>query len=519
MPPGGSNFPEDASYQPCALDRRPTRRLAPFPPAPRYSISANNSFLLVVSAHGTVDQERTRGYSRSADTVFYREALETIRRWRFDPGIRAGRAVRSAYEIQFVTDDRVDTLPARIEWQYREGSNVDTVRGTWVREAPLPPFAPAQADSIQTALLRHLVRMHVVIPTRGRLHCLVVPSEDSLAHTRQVELAARAVPALARTLMPYGCERMPGTIRVSLPRIHHTENGRAVIYPSGDFLANRPPDFTGKTWRSWKGRCILELRAAGVGVEAIECDISPASSADEVYAARGNENRWPASADYRDGDSVRVTVFATTTDAFGIDTLRTVVRGLRRLDVNSVRDSHPPCGSWAAYSSETGDLHIVQGDPTSNSLYITAVSNRVPPVPRDSTMRCGPQEPRTTEFAAFFLGGIGDTPTKPITLCFSRCARSYVLDPAGHTLAERPHVVFRMSDLRADTRMGPYLRIRLVLEPAPSAVLPLVVFRSGNRPPTSGWIARRAGPNMWDFTGLRESGGDDEIHVYLIVTR
>jgi hypothetical protein len=516
LPPGFGNFPEDASYQRCALDRRPTLRPAPFPPAPRYDVSANSSFLIVINADGTVDQERTRGYSRSADTVFYREALETIRRWRFDPGIRAGTPVRSAYEIQFTTDDRVDTLPARIEWQYREGTDVDTVRGTWVREAPLPPFGQEQSDSIHAALLRHLVRMQVLIPTQGRRYCFVLPGEDSLAHTRRLELTARTVPALARTLMPYGCERTPGTIRVMLPRVYQTENGRAVISPSGDFLANWPRGFAGKSWRAWKGRCVLELRAVGVGVGTPECEVTPAFSADEPFTER--ENAWPVSADYHDGDSVRVTVFATTTDAVGIDTLRTVVRDLRHLDAYSIRDPNLPCGGWAAYSSERGS-YIVLGDPTSNSLNITAVSNRVPPVPRNSTMRCGAQEPRTDAFTAFLLGDLGDRPTRPITLCFSRCARTYVLDPARHTVAERSHIVFRTSDLRAETRTGAALSFRLVLEPAPSSVLPLVVFRSGNQPPTLAWIAKRAGPNVWDYTVRSESEPDDEIHVYLIVTR
>jgi hypothetical protein len=301
-----------------------------------------------------------------------------------------------------------------------------------------------------------------------------------------------------------------------LPRVYQTENGRAVISPSGDFLANWPRGFAGKSWRAWKGRCVLELRAVGVGVGTPECEVTPAFSADEPFTER--ENAWPVSADYHDGDSVRVTVFATTTDAVGIDTLRTVVRDLRHLDAYSIRDPNLPCGGWAAYSSERGS-YIVLGDPTSNSLNITAVSNRVPPVPRNSTMRCGAQEPRTDAFTAFLLGDLGDRPTRPITLCFSRCARTYVLDPARHTVAERSHIVFRTSDLRAETRTGAALSFRLVLEPAPSSVLPLVVFRSGNQPPTLAWIAKRAGPNVWDYTVMRESEPDDEIHVYLIVTR
>jgi hypothetical protein len=123
------------------------------------------------------------------------------------------------------------------------------------------------------------------------------------------------------------------------------------------------------------------------------------------------------------------------------------------------------------------------------------------------------------DFTAFLLGGVGDQAQQPITLCFSRCARSYVLDPSRHTIAQGAHIVFRTADLRADTRMGAYLSFRIMLAPAPSAVLPLVVFRSGKKWPTSAWIGKRAGPNAWDYTVLRETEVDDEVHVYLIVIR
>jgi hypothetical protein len=519
LPPGGSNFPEDASYRRCALDRRPTRITTPPPPAPRYGFNANSSFLVVVSADGTVDQERTRGYSRGTDTIYYRQALETIKRWRFEPGMRQGKPVRSAFEVQFSSDSRVDTLPARLEWQYREGAEIDTMQATWLPEAPLPPFAPDQADSIQAALLRHLVRMQVIIPNRDKLYCLLPEGRDSAAHARQIRLAARAIPALARTLMPYGCERMPGTVRVVLPQIFRTENGRAVVYPSGDFLPNWPPGFTGRSWRAWRARCVLELRGVGADVAAADCDVSPTTPRDDRYAAYDSERRWPVTADYRDGDSVRITVFATTTDAFLTDTLKTVVRSLPRLDDYSVRDAHPPCGGWSMHTTETAELYVVSGDPTSNSMHITRASTRIPPVPRDTAMRCGPQEPRMKEFAAFLLGDLGGTATKPLTLCFSRCARPYVLDPARHTMAERAQVVFRPSELRADTRLGDYLMFRIVVEPTPASMLPLVVVQSGNKPPTLAWIGRRAGPNSWDYTVLRETQADDEVRIYLIVTR
>ena len=65
--------------------------------------------------------------------------------------------------------------------------------------------------------------------------------------------------------------------------------------------------------------------------------------------------------------------------------------------------------------------------------------------------------------------------------------------------------------------MGEYLQLRIVLDPAPPNMVPLILIRSENRWPTLGWIAKRAGPNIWDYNVFRDSVDDDEVHVYLIV--
>src|SRR5688500_15607914 len=164
LPVGFSDFPQDASYRRCALDRMPVRRETPMPPPPRFAINAVASYLVIVNADGTVDRDRTRGMTRGVDTVFYREALETIRRWRFEPGRRGGKPVRSAFAIELMSDSRVDTIPSRLEWEYRAGPVSDTLLGRWVREAPLPAFTQSQLDSVHVAMVRRLVRMQVVLP-------------------------------------------------------------------------------------------------------------------------------------------------------------------------------------------------------------------------------------------------------------------------------------------------------------------------------------------------------------------
>ena len=520
MPVGGSDFPQDASYRRCALDRLPVRRETPPPPPPRWGPDGTSSYLVVVSADGTVDPDRTRGMTRGVDTVFYRRALETIRRWRFEPGVRDGKPVRSAFAIEIMSDSRIDTIPSRLEWEYREGPVSDTLLGRWVREVPLPAFIQSQVDSVHVAMVRRLIRIQAILPADGRWYCVLLPRGDSTAHARATQLLQHMVPALARSLAPNGCERSPGTLRFVLPRVYHTEGGRAVLYPRGDFLASWPPGLEGDSWRAWQGRCVAEVPATRLASVEIDCAANPEYTDDEMRAWRNRRPQFGGGTPYRtykSGDSVRVTVLATTTEAYTTDTLRSVVRSLQELDEHSIRDPNLPCGGWSAHSTQDGEVYVVTGDPTSNWLHITQATTRPAPTPR-GPMRCGTQEPRTSEFTALLLGGIGDKATAPVTLCYSRCARTYVLDPARHTVAETAHVRFRFGDLRAESRVGEYLLVRIVVEPAPRAMLPIVIVRSQSRWPTSAWIARRVGSNAWDYTVTRGDGYavDDEIYVYLI---
>jgi hypothetical protein len=521
MPPGGSDFPQDASYQRCALDRAPVLREAPSIPAPRFGRYASGSFLIVVNRDGTVNQHLTRDYTMGDDSVFHRHALETIRRWRFDRGVREGKPVRSAFEIEIVSNERDDTLPSRLEWRYSTGGERDTLSGMWIVEAPLPRFDAGQLDSIHAAVLRRLVRMRVLLPAAGTPYCVVLPGGDSAARAHVMAMIERAVPALAGvSRAPFGCERTVGTLRIVLPDVHRTENGRAVVYPSGDHLPNWPPGYEGQSWRAWKSRCVADLPARPPGSVGVDCAVEPVYSRQE-YSEWSERRSHPVQGTpmpYADGDSVRVTIFATTREAYLTDTLHAVVRELPRLDAHAVRDRDSPCGGWSAHSQQGGELYVINGDPTSTSMYITAVTTGAAPPARAGPMRCGPQEPHTSEFAAFFLGDIGDKANTPVTLCFSECRRSYVLDPARHTLAERAHATFRRSDLRDDTRAGDQLMFRIVAESAPAGLVPLVLIRSGNRWPTVAWIARKVGENIWDY-GVFGGGypPDAEILIYFLV--
>jgi hypothetical protein len=523
MPPGGSNFPVDASFRRCALDRVPVLRHAPPIAAPRVGPNAYESFLIVVNPDGSVDPDRTRDYAMGGDREFHERALETIRRWRFDPGVRDGKPVRSAFPIWIVSNTRNDTIPSRLEWRYANGPEEDTLAGTWIAEEKLPPLGENQVAATHAAVVRELVRMRVVLPVNGRRYCLVLPGKDAVAHLRVGRLIQKTVPSLAGigVLTWSGCGRDSSTRRVVLPEVYRTENGRIVVHPAGDDLPNWPPGYMGRSWRAWKARCVVQVATGSGEGDRPTCGVNPDASPDEqaAWVKSLKEPITGVPGGRPPGDSTRVTVFATTNGAYLTDTLQTTIGPLPHLDELAVRDPDLPCGGWSAHSAHhSADVYVVTGDPRGTSMFLTRVASTAPPVSRSGIMRCGRQEPRTSDFAAFLLGDVERRARGPVTLCYSRCARSYVLDPARHTLVDHAHIRFRLTDLRPDTRTGEQLQFLIVLDPAPANLLPLIIVRTGNRWPGSAWIARRVSPNAWDYPVISAEGypPDTEVYLYLI---
>ena len=331
VPPGFSEFPRDASYNRCALDRPPVLRDAPAIPPPAFERYAAESFLVVVNPDGTANENLTRDYIMGPDSAFHRRALETLRRWRFEPGIRKGKAVRSAFELQIESNQRNDTLPARLEWRYAPGAGAerDKLLGTWAAEPALPQFSAERVDSIHAAVLRQLVRMRVLQPGNGRQYCLIMPGADSAAHARGVALMQRTSPALASgmALTSAGCERVPGTVRIALRDVHRTENGRTVVYVSGDYLPHWPSDLDGRPWRSWNSRCVGQVSEKRVESVGMSCDIAPGDEPDGMkeWAARWNRSARKGRGRSGQPDSLHVTLYVTTQGAYLADTLRAVV--------------------------------------------------------------------------------------------------------------------------------------------------------------------------------------------------
>jgi hypothetical protein len=204
-------------------------------------------------------------------------------------------------------------------------------------------------------------------------------------------------------------------------------------------------------------------------------------------------------------------------DAYQTDTMRTVVGFVPRVSERAVSDSDSPCGGWSAYSRQASPgLYIMNGGIERRQFEVTGVKNEAAPTGPPATRQCNPQQRLYTEFIAFLLGDFGDRATEPITLCYSRCAKSYVLDPARHTLAEKAHFRFRISDLRENTRIGDQLILRIQADPAPTGFLPLVAASASWGHDV--WIAQRSGSNTWDFGVLHTPGFDPstEIRIYLV---
>lgn len=522
--PGGSSFPRDSARSRCALDRVPVLREGePLPPPPWVGRHASDDLQVIVNADGTVDSALTRYWTVSSDVHFQRAALATIRRWRFEPGLRNGRPTRSGFRLVLEAPTRDDTIPARLVWAWNRGGGADTLAGRWERLPSPTPLTAAQRDSVLVAMLHRLVQMRTLTPARDRAICVVsalgAAGDDAARALVVHSLHDRSSPRFS--VAPMGCERSPRAQRLVIPRVHLTEDGRAVMYPSGDYLARWPGGLDGTTWRAWAGRCVARL--AGDVVSAAECDVRPDMQGEE--AARRHDASYGRSWFYagmtrhgrpRHADSIDVRLRVTTAGAWGEDTVIVRVGRPWSLRERAVLDSVPPCGGWTAHSSQGSAIAVVHGDIDGRSLQVTAARGdpAIQPPPSEG---CHPQEPHMARFAAFLLGGIGEPATAPVSLCFHGRGGCYALDPRRHRAADAPHARFRMADLRADTRMGGNLDFELRVDGAPEDLLPVIIIRHGAGR-HSAWIASRVALDRWDFgvMGYDNLGPDAEVLIYLV---
>ena len=507
----------DAVYRRCALERPPTPRPnQAMPPSPRMVAGAGSSFRIVVNPDGAVDARLSRPSTRTQDVDFHDEALATIKRWHFGPGTRGGMPVRSMIDLEVLTDERPsDTMPARLTWRYVPGWDHDTLTGTWIGEAPLAPLTPGQVDSVHTAMLRQLATMGIVHPTGARRYCLASSDSGSAAAARVLRIAhavRRALPDVDTGT----CVDTPARVRLLLPRVHHTEQGRVVVYIGGTQLPRWPTGFDAQAWPRWKGRCVGVVRARQT--VPVTCEITPDVPWAEQRTWYDQLRQPPARAARSDQAPVTVTVLATMTGAYGIDTLRTRLARVPHFRDFAERDSVASQESWVVWSPVRSDstAYVVHGDLSQSRLYATnAQYDRTPETLAPSTAAVAPEGP--DRFAAFLLGGVGTRPRAPLTLCFGPCVRRYVLDARTHTL--QPHIRFRVASMReaSRSRRG-QLELRVLVDPVSEGLMPLLVIAGPGGRASSVFVLRDRGGGMWDWHVNYRVGdwGTREALIYLV---
>lgn len=513
MPVGGSNFPQDAAYSRCALDRAPVLLPnAPMPAAPRFAGGAGASYRLIVNRDGTVDSARSRSMTITIGSAFGNfafdfadQALPTLHRWRFRPAVRAGRAVRSAVDLAIVTDQRaVDTLPAHLEWRHVRGEDGDSLVGHWVTDPPLPSFSPSQEDSAWVALVRQLARMHVVLPNATRRYCLAfadsADDRDAASAARLARLAhvlaahIDAVPANA-------CVDTVDRVRLLLPLVQRVEDGGAVFQMAGAQLPFWPFHFETRAWARWRARCAGIVRDDAPA--SMECDVTPDVPSGELtewYLRQPRDGRRaPPRRPTRDDEPVTLTVLARMSNAYGIDTLRATVMQVPSLSERAVRDAGPLCNRYSAWAPGDSGIFVLYGDLGDQSLRVARTNARVAPQEAPDPT-CAALTDREPTLAAFMLGGVGTRAREPVTLCVGSCARRYVLDPERHMLAERPHLSFSIASLTEQPqRERDNLELRILVDPVPEGLVPLVIIDDPRAWAPAAWVMYDLGGGVWDW--------------------
>jgi hypothetical protein len=522
--PGFSDPARDTAYNRCALDRAPVPDANfAMPTSPFEYGGARGTFTVVVNEDGSVDSSLTRSWSISMDTSFYRQFFETIRLWRFVPGQRNGKAVRNGISLEVDTPQwRDDTLAAHVEWSYRTGTLNDTLLGRWIPEPTPPPYGEDRIDSVYVAMIRRLVAMQVVTRHPTTPHCLVMSSADRPRHARLSDIARRLVYGAngGGSFAPLGCESDSSVIHLTLPRVFRTERDRVVVHPTGDRLLEWPRDLEGASWKHWQGQCIG--LAGGRGPASIDCQVDALWSDTGRPEKIASDPAPPRRATSSNHAPFQLRLRVTSRGAYWIDTLQSVVNGaIPSLSSKAVTDSLPDCGARYARSTQRpDDLVVFEGDPEGRDLFISKVEQVAGPIALPT--RSGTSRSRPAKFTAFLLGDVGTRASAPITLSFPGCARTYVLDPARHTLAPQAHVRFRVRDLRNQTRVvslfGTQVFFRIELDPFPQNVRPLVVVRDGETGYRMAWFGYPVEPGVWTYNVMYGDGypPDSEFAVYLI---
>ena len=513
--PGGSTWEEDRTYTRCALDTPPkwtgtALRL----PQPTWGWSAGGSLTVVVDSTGAVDPRLTRPWTATGDTAFHAALQESVLSWTFQPGIREGRPVRSAFRLEIDSDARVDTVPMRLEWDWVESPGPDTLRGSWVRLPPVPPLSAEERDSVHARVIRTLIDMQVIVPRTQVPYCVIAPhlsDRDYEGLSRHMYPPIDVDVLLGASPRARGCATSVDALRLVIPQVHHTEDGRVVVYPRGDGLQWWPPSFSGYSHRAWRARCVVLL---GHPTRSRQCRVSPLSPMDPLSlrpsprpAPRyGTPFQDGAPPEAGGGDSIRLAVVAMTRGSYHMDTIFSSAPAPRALQDAAVLEMGRLCpgNAWRGYRGRNAragwlvklDLDLER--PDRSDVHLTEPGDGDPAA--FSGRGCAEAEKGERGLAAFLLGDLSGQPAFPVTLCVSApaCARRFDLDPTRHVLADRAHLAFRIQDLKPEARTGTVITFRVYADRSLPDVLAFTVMERERRP--SSQVLRRVDEGAWEYS-------------------
>lgn len=520
--PGGSSE-EDRTPHRCNLDNEPALTSSVDGlPTPMYARRVSAELSVVVNPDGRIDPELTRyALGGGEDSHFYDRLMESIGSLRFGVGRIDGAPVRYGNWLVVSAETRPDSIPSTLSWRYVRGAREDSIVGEWLEVEPEPPLTRDEKASVFRAVTRVLERDGVLDTSRS--YCILFDASEADRDSLRAAIWEDFYPefrSFGRPAPPRECERDVSMRRYVLTAPIRTGGGRTVVRASGDVLRSWPPGFDGRWRRGWRAYCVVpdapeEWDGSKCRVSAIYTGNRTVDGGEELFSEPPPDDA-----------PLEFALLARTVGSLQTDTLRSSTDSVLRLEERAiVVDDEALCTAGMTYRADAvwpggGERIVFVTRPGTSSMSgrVELVSVLRPEQDSDLSIWCDPARTDDPPFALFTLSRVGEPLRRPVRFCLidEECARSFVIDPDRHELAEGPQLRFRFSDLQPETRRGRHIRVRLIMDRVIDGLTPFVIVRS--RGSTSSYWLRRTGHREFDW-GLTSSPPlppETEFWIYLV---